>query len=121
MPKIEQILWLFKCCPFAEGRNAARIACGSSGISGETAQMFTTTTDLLHRICPMQFGNDDYNTDLASAKEHNMFKSLIYGIIWVSRNQEGNGYMNVSSLYCLQDTQGNFWLHIWVVQKAEPA
>lgn len=81
MPKIEQFLWLFKCCPFAEGRNAARIACGSSGISGETAQMFTTTTDLLHRICPMQIGNDDYNTDLASAKEHNMFKSLIYGII----------------------------------------
>lgn len=60
--------------------------------------MSTTTSDLLHRICPMKIGNDDYNTDLASAKEHSVFKSLIYSIIWVSRNQEGNGYMNVSSL-----------------------
>lgn len=83
--------------------------------------MFTTTSDLLHRICPVLTRNDDYNTDLASAKEHSMFKSLIYSMIWVSRNQEGNGYVNVSSLYCLQDTQGNFWLLIWVVQKAEPA
>lgn len=80
-----------------------------------------TISDLLHRICPMQIGNDDYNTDLASAKEHSVFESLIYSIIWVSRNQEGNGYVNASSLYCLQDTQGIFWLHIWVVQKAEPA
>lgn len=90
-------------------------------VGEQTAQIFTTTSDLLHRICPMQTGNDDYNTDLASGKEHSIFENLIYGIIWVSRNQEGNGYVNISSLYCLQDTQGNFWLHNWVVQKAEPA
>lgn len=105
----------------AEGRSTARIACGSSGTSRGAVQTFVTTAELQHRICPVHIGNDDYTTDLASAEGHSMFESLIYRTVWVRRNQEGNCYVSVSSLYCLQDTWGNFWPNILVVQKAEPA
>lgn len=97
-----------------EGRSTARIACGSLGTSGGAIQTFVTTTELQNR-------SDDCTMDLASAKGHSVFESLIYRKIWVRRIQEGNCYVSVSSLCCLQDTQGNFWLNISVVQKAEPA
>lgn len=105
----------------AEGRSRARIACGSSGTSEGAVQMFTRDAELQHRICPVQIRNDDYTMDLASAEGHRVFKSLIYRTIQVRRNQEGNCYVVISLLYCLQDTWGNFWLNILVVQKAEPA
>lgn len=41
LPKVEQILWLFKCCPFEEGRNTARTACGSRSMWGNKQHKFS--------------------------------------------------------------------------------
>lgn len=104
-----------------EGRNTARIACSGLETSGGAVESFVITAELQHRTYPVQIGSDDYTTDLASAEGHNVFGSLIYRMIRVRRNQEGNCYVSVSSLYCLQDTWENFWLNIFVVEKEEPA
>lgn len=65
---VSQILTLWEA-------STIRIACGSSGTSGEAVQTFMTLTEVQHRICRVWIKSDSYTTDLVSAKRHSVFET----------------------------------------------
>lgn len=76
---------------------------------------------LWHCWSALHRSRDCCTVDLAPAEGHSVFEGLVYCTVQVGRNQEGNCYVSIPSLYCLQDTRGDFWLNVLVVEKTEPA
>lgn len=117
LPKVKQILWLFKRCPF--GRQKGEVQPGLHVAAREhLGEQYKGSQQLESRSTGSALCRSGGMTQTWHQLKGTV-RAKIYCPIQVRRNWEGNCYVGVSSRQ--QDTRENFWLGVSVVRKAEPA